>query len=619
MLLRCLFLLLLSGWALPSAAGPAAPGPADTARLRAWCLRTEFLLLADNARAETESRAIIEAARRQGFGWGEAQGYWLLASALRSNSQFDSSLYYAQRALTLFAAQRRPDGRAAVYTLLAQNYKRMGDAQHVQLLTRTALRWATQACQVAQQAGSLRELSRARIVQGIIYRDLGRLDSAKACYLVSIALEQQHDFQPSSLPVAYADYGQALMDADKNFDLAIAYFRRALPLYRRQANRNGQEHAYRNLSWAYRQQHRHPQALAAADSALALGRAIGDPHRLSNSLQAAYLANRDAGRLGPALKLLEEQRKVEQGLVSADIARAVETVAARYKADQLQTQITRLDQDNARRTRQLGILAGVLLVLGALLGVTIWQYRLIRRAHAQLQATNATIQVNNRRITEQASRLTMLMQELHHRVKNNLAIVSGLLRLQANRLGDASAVQAVRESQQRVEAMSLIHQRLYQTDAVTTVNMQHYVTDLADSLRTAYGHQQDQFDLELAIQQPLLDVNLAVPLGLLLNELLTNAFKHAYAEVARPGLRIYLGPAPGGTGLLVEVQDNGPGLRPGQWLEPSRSFGKRLIASLSEQLGGEMEIAPDVPGTCFRLRLPREAVSRELVAAGAEA
>ncbi|TGE24012.1 sensor histidine kinase [Hymenobacter aquaticus] len=597
LLLACLVSGLLPAAALPP---PTLP---KQAQLRALCKATEFLLLSDNERAEAQSRRIIRVAGQQQYAGELARGYWLLGSALRSKSEFDSSLYYAQRALTLFAAQHDDAGRADVYSLMAQNYKRIGDMQRVPVLKRTALHWARLARTTAARGPHYAEQSRAYLVEGIIYRDLGRLDSAKICYLASMALEQQHPSEPSSLPVGYADYGQAIMDEGRDLRAAVGYFRRALPLYRQQNNRNGQEHAYRNLSWAYRQQQQPTQAVAAADSALALGRAIGDPHRLGNSLQAAYLAYRDAGQLHTALRLLEEEKKVEQAIASVDLTRAVATVAARYKAEQLQARIATLNQENTRRRQQLWALGAVLIGAGGLLTLTVWQYRLSRRAQVQLQA-------NHRQITEQAGRLTTLMQELHHRVKNNLAIISGLLRLQANRLTEAGAVQAVRESQQRVEAMSLIHQRLYQTSEVTTVNMQHYVRDLATSLLTAYGHQPETFDLQVEVTQPLLPVDVAVPLGLLLNELLTNAFKHAYATVARPALRVYLGPDPQqpGPGLLLEVQDNGPGIAAGQCQSGAGSFGQRLITSLSEQLGGEMELRPG-PGALFRLHLFPEALA----------
>ena len=291
-------------------------------------------------------------------------------------------------------------------------------------------------------------------------------------------------------------------------------------------------------------------------------------------------------------------------VLNAEKAKQLIDAETRYQTKEKQARIARLDDDNARQARQLWALGFGATALAVLLVIAIAQYRVIRRTNARLHATNQQVLDRNHHIQEQATRLTMLMKELHHRVKNNLAIVSGLLRLQANRLTDAGAVKAVRESQQRVEAMAFIHQRLYQTDDVTTVDMRRYVTDLAESLLTAYGHDLDQFDLELDVDHPPLEVDLAVPLGLILNELLTNSLKYAYADVAHPRLRIYLGAAPDQpAALLLEVHDNGPGIDPAQWGQSTRSFGQRLIASLSEQVGGHLEISNRAGAHC-RLLIP---------------
>ncbi len=128
--------------------------------------------------------------------------------------------------------------------------------------------------------------------------------------------------------------------------------------------------------------------------------------------------------------------------------------------------------------------------------------------------------------------------------------------------------------------------------------MGDYLTDLAQSLMRAYGYQPDGFDLQLSVDLPELDVDMAIPLGLIVNELVTNAFKYAYADSVHPLLRIDLrqNAVPGGVGMTLEVQDNGPGIEVTNG-QPTgtRSFGKRLIASLSELKQN---------GTLFRLSMP---------------
>lgn len=590
----------LLAWLLVLAAGGLARGVPPAARPTSQ--QIQLLLNRDNATATQLSRQLVRA-QQQGPPAARAEGYWLLGSALRDQGRFDSSLYYGQQALSLAARYHSPEGEAQAYLLLAQIYKRLADAQHVESLLRQGLALAGRGVAAAQRGPFPLALSRLYIVRGIIYRDLGRLDSARLCYEQAIVQARQAPGLPSPLPVGYADLGQQLMDADHNLPAAIGYFRRAIPLYQREQNRNGLEHAYRNLSWAYRQQNRLGPAMQAADTCLALGRASGDPHRLENSLQTAYLAYRAAGQTTQALVLLEEWQKLANSLTKVDIARAVAAHQATYELHQQATRLNRLGLTNIRQRQGLWAMGLGMLLLLALLGLSAWQYRLIRRTVAQLHATNHTVQQRNARIAEQSERLATLLREVHHRVKNNLAIVASLLRLQANRLTDPEAARAVQESQQRIEAMSLLHEGLYQTDDVTAVDMQLYLTTLVQSLRATYGLTATAFELVLDVAALHLEIDVAVPLGLLFNELLTNAFKYAIrpAGAVKPVLRVALRADEGGH-LLAEVQDNGPGFDPVA-AQNGSSFGQRLIRALTEQLGGQLAVDVSA-GTYYRIHLP---------------
>jgi two-component sensor histidine kinase len=195
------------------------------------------------------------------------------------------------------------------------------------------------------------------------------------------------------------------------------------------------------------------------------------------------------------------------------------------------------------------------------------------------------------------------MKELHHRVKNNLAIVSSLLSMQSNRLEDKNAAKAVREGQMRVQAMSLIHQRLYKTDDVSTVNIKDYFTELAESLMQAYGYSSDDFELTIEVKNPALDVDLAIPLGLIVNELITNSFKYAYEGIERPSLSIYL---KNDKDITLKIQDNGIGIDEKLVSQKSNSFGQKLIKGLSKQLKGTYKFENN-HGTYFELNIPKVA------------
>ena len=299
------------------------------------------------------------------------------------------------------------------------------------------------------------------------------------------------------------------------------------------------------------------------------------------------------GNYKQALTYYQKHTALHDSVFNATRNRQLAETEARFQTQEKEAQIRVLDTLNAQKTRQVWAGVGGMLLLSILLGTLFILYQRIGRNRAQIQ--------------QQADQLTILMRELHHRVKNNLAIVSSLLRLQSSRMDDEKAIAAVRVGQQRVEAMALIHQRLYQTDNVSSVNMREFLTDLSESLMRAYGYAPDDFDLQLDIEQSELDVDVAMPLGLIVNELITNAFKYAYTNVERPLLRIGLQQQTTRTpGLTLEVQDNGPGLDTAAWQKVGErtSFGRRLIQSLTDQLDGEMAVIRQ-NGTLFRLHIPQ--------------
>jgi two-component sensor histidine kinase len=317
------------------------------------------------------------------------------------------------------------------------------------------------------------------------------------------------------------------------------------------------------------------------------------------------------GKYKQALAYHRQYVVFRDSIITLEKNRQLIEVETRYQTAKKQAQIGQLATDNERQRHQLWWLIGGASLLVILLGLLFWQYHTIQRTNAQLADTNRTISANNKQISQQTDQLKTLMQELHHRVKNNLSIISSLLRLQSNRLQDKVAAQAVLDGQLRVEAMAMIHHRLYQSDNVSRLNMQEYIRELTYELMRAYNFSLTDIALDIDVMPLQLDVDVAVPIGLILNELLTNAFKYAYRSVDNPRLFIRFG-APADspatddqqTPLQLIVHDNGPGIDTQQWGR-GNSFGHRLIVSLSKQLNGTIHV-DGREGTRFELLIPAE-------------
>jgi two-component sensor histidine kinase len=191
-------------------------------------------------------------------------------------------------------------------------------------------------------------------------------------------------------------------------------------------------------------------------------------------------------------------------------------------------------------------------------------------------------------IQKQSEDLEVLMKEIHHRVKNNLQIVSSLLDLQGHYITDAQASEAVKEGKNRVQSMALIHQNLYSEGNIKGIEVKGYINNLLDTLCTSYNISNDKVKINASIDNLNLDVDTMIPLGLVINELVSNAFKYAFKEKQSGELDIVL--KENEDKLLLLVKDNGAGFPAGLDVKNSKSFGLKMIKAFAQKLKAKLDI-----------------------------
>ncbi|PDW02435.1 sensor histidine kinase [Candidatus Viridilinea mediisalina] len=184
----------------------------------------------------------------------------------------------------------------------------------------------------------------------------------------------------------------------------------------------------------------------------------------------------------------------------------------------------------------------------------------------------------------------VLLREIHHRVKNNLQVITSMLRLQSSSLGDPQVSSAFQDSLNRIRAMALVHEQLYSSANLTSIEAKVYLETLAKSLLRStgtVGAQKLMCEIDDSIWLP---IDIAVPLGLITSELITNSLKHGLDGVTSGHIRVQLRYVP--EGLQLSVHDNGPGLPEGFELDSSNTLGLRIVRTLARQLGGRLQLAP---------------------------
>lgn len=269
---------------------------------------------------------------------------------------------------------------------------------------------------------------------------------------------------------------------------------------------------------------------------------------------------------------------------------------------EVQYETKKKTQENEILKLQNGNLRNEILGAAAAVFLLVVLAFLIYRVSRTRQRLNLELTEKNKLIERQSKEKDTLMLEIHHRVKNNLQIVSSLLNLQANSMTDAQAVTALRESQNRVKSIALIHQKLYAREELSAILLDEYVNELAAHLKSVFNA--DQVSIQTAVHPPhlRLDMDTSIPLSVILNELITNSIK--YAHINRPGgiIRIEITDTLDGS-CTLHFSDNGIGMPADFDFRTSTTLGMRIVNELSRQMRGRLSYAPD-HGASFTLIFP---------------
>ncbi len=195
---------------------------------------------------------------------------------------------------------------------------------------------------------------------------------------------------------------------------------------------------------------------------------------------------------------------------------------------------------------------------------------------------------NQQRLEELLGQKVTLLAEIHHRVKNNLAVISGLLQLQQYRIDSEAAKIALRSSQMRIQSMAMIHESLYESTNFSNVKFDKYVDKLLGSIESTLKNPDREVELEIDIEDVALNINQAIPLALIINELVTNSYKYAFPDNENGKIKVSL--TAESDVVILKVSDNGIGLPEGVSIENSASLGFTLVSNLSRQIDSEIEV-----------------------------
>lgn len=458
-----------------------------------------------------------------------ARAYFGITDLYAMQSEYNKAIEYGEKAVAILEALGDKKLLAKGAIELSYTYTLQGQQEE-------ALRYISQAIDLYEALGNEdKELARALNGRGNAYKHLGRYEEAVVDYERCRSVSQNSNF----IRGVVASTG--------------------------------------NIGHTLLLQGKYAEALPNTLAAIEIMTGAGDLRNLEENLMHTSAIYAGLGDFEKAHQYKEQQLQEVKRQQEERVALLEQGLAEKYEAGQKAATIVLQQQQIQQQGFIQLLLIGSAILLTALLLLIYRGLRNKQKSNQLLAKTNALLEKKNQENE-------LLLKEIHHRVKNNLEVVSSLLALQGAHIEDPNVLDAITESQNRVHSMGIIHQRLYQGENLAAIEMKDYFVHLSEGILDSFGAE-GRIQIECAMEELELDVDTAVPIGLIVNELLTNALKYAFPQQRNGRISISLREDAAQT-LYLEIADNGVGK---EGIAPKGTgFGTQLIQLLTRQLSGQL-------------------------------
>ena len=497
------------------------------------------------------------------------------------------SLEASLQALSIYDSLNMEDQMATMYVQLGSHYAlELNYTQAISLLAKGKA--------IYKRLGIEYEVASVNINIGETYRLMNQKDSAIYYFHQALAFDQPNNneviqgYAIGNIGMTYAQF--------QEYDTAQKLLVRAIALLTDLGDPYSVSIFKSELGMIYLRQDQMKKAWMLLDEAyhLALNNGLKEQIRDSGLKLATYYTQ--TGDYREALQYTLIHHTYKDSLINLENVTKLEQLKANYEYQKRDREIaakqTEIEQSVYQRNIIL-IISGLLFII---LVISLLAFIRTKRDHQKLA-------IQKSEIAERESQKQWLLKELQHRTKNNLQMISSLLNLQSIGLVGHPSYEAIKEGQARVDAMAIIHQRLYQDGSQLRINVRDYLEELVSNLVYSFN---PKVTVESKIEISDMDVDKAIPLALIVNEMVTNSLKYAFSDHSNP--RILIALFRNKHELVLEVADNGPGIFDQKEIN-GHSFGLKLITTLSAQLKGEINHQKKSTGCHWKVKFEYHNIS----------
>jgi two-component sensor histidine kinase len=510
--------------------------------------------------------------------------YSVLGQTYLYLNNFTSSLKYLNEAYTIFEKLGKHRKMVVVCNDLAILYGKLPNDQK-------QLEYYDKALKILDIKKSKKDEDLRFIIKGNlanVYSDHSEFDKANPILLQCIEYNEKNHLWPN----ATHDYQQLGINYGhmKQFDKALEYSNKALEGFIKTSNKSGEADSYRNIGEIYFLSDRLDLAETFTKKGLQLSTQIGELESVKFAYENLAKIYAKKGNFKEAYANHVLYKKISDSMFNAEINTKLTQIQLtnefERKEEILRKQQQKRDEIHMlEANKQKKIKYVVLISLFLLSIVTASIYRNLKNYQKQRNI----IQQQKEQIENSLLEKETLLREIHHRVKNNLQIISSLLNMQSNDINDNAVLAMIQEAQSRVEAMSLLHQNLYQSEAINTVDVENYLKQLVAYVAQMFEGDSKNIKIDIETFDLHFDFDTAISLGLIVNELVSNAYKYAFKNNPDGTIWIKI-KSINAMDYELSVTDNGKGLPEDFDNENSKSLGLKLVGILSKQLRGKLTI-----------------------------
>jgi two-component system, sensor histidine kinase PdtaS len=489
-----------------------------------------------------------------------------IAKSYEKEGKYDSALYHINESIELAKTMRVVSIIPEIQLIKAEILAKLNRADEAQ----SQLKYLDRSSPAANEKMFL---VRYHTAAGGIYLAGGLGNEATLHYDTAIALAKKGP-TPEGMAVVYNKMADAYADQHD--------YKKAYQYQREYNNLFVKLHVKENLG-----HYKFSEFMVSKNVSEEESKYLGEQNRLKQLLLEREQKLRSSLEFKNLLKdsILHQEQQLNKAIARENIYKEQQLKDERQLSATLGT-TNGLQQQKLKDEKTIRILLMLALVMAALLGAVIFsQYQRQKRKGSIIQ--------------KQSDDLQTLMKEIHHRVKNNLQVISSMLDLQALSINDLHAAEAVKEGKNRVKSMALIHQYLYNEGNIKGIEMQNYIYTLAGSLFDSYNIQKGKIKFSADIDNVKLDIDTVIPIGLIMNELISNSLKYAFHEKNVGEIKVTF--RKNESYLFLEVRDNGNGFASG-WMNKQDSFGYKLIKAFAQKLKARIDICNN-NGACVSMHI----------------